>query len=43
MGALVATIHNPLIRQQYQKLVENGKSKIVAATNKLQNITPSSL
>jgi transposase len=38
MGALVATIHNPLIRQQYQRLVENGKSKmvaIVAAANKL--------
>jgi transposase len=38
MGALVATIHNPLIRQQYQRLVENGKSKMVAmvaAANKL--------
>lgn len=38
MGALVATIHNPLIRQQYQKLVEVGKSKmiaLVAAANKL--------
>lgn len=38
MGALVATIHNPLIRQQYQRLVESGKSKmvaIIAAANKL--------
>jgi len=38
MGALVATIHNPLIKQQYQRLVESGKSKMVAmvaAANKL--------
>jgi len=38
MGALVATIHNPLVREQYQRLVENGKSKMVAmvaAANKL--------
>jgi len=38
MGALVATVHNPLIRQQYQRLVESGKSKMVAmvaAANKL--------
>jgi len=38
MGALVATIHNPLIRQQYHRLLENGKSKmvaIIAAANKL--------
>ena len=38
MGALVATIHNALIRQQYQRLVESGKSKMVAmvaAANKL--------
>jgi len=38
MGALTATIYNPLIRQQYQRLVEGGKSKMVAmvaAANKL--------
>ncbi len=38
MGALSATIHNPLIRQKYQRLVQNGKSKMVAmvaAANKL--------
>lgn len=38
MGALSATIHNPMIRSQYQRLVENGKSKMVAmvaAANKL--------
>lgn len=38
MGALVATMHNPLIKQQYQRLLENGKSKmtaIIAAANKL--------
>ncbi len=38
MGALVATVHNPLIRQQYQRLLENGKCKmvaIIAAANKL--------
>jgi len=38
MGALVATVHNPLIRQQYHRLLENGKSKmvaIIAAANKL--------
>jgi len=38
MGALSATIHNPLIRQQYQRLLDNGKSKMVAmvaAANKL--------
>ncbi len=38
MGALVATVHNPLIRKQYQRLLENGKCKmvaIIAAANKL--------
>ena len=38
MGALVATVHNPLIKQQYHRLLENGKSKMVAmiaAANKL--------
>ena len=38
MGALVASVHNPLIRQQYLRLLEKGKSKmvaLVAAANKL--------
>lgn len=38
MGALIATVHNPLIKQQYQRLLENGKSKMIAiivAANKL--------
>ena len=38
MGALSATIHNPFIKQQYQRLIKNGKSKMVAmvaAANKL--------
>lgn len=38
MGALSATIHNPLIKQQYHRLLENGKCKMVAmvaAANKL--------
>lgn len=38
MGALVAMVHNPLIKQQYQRLIKNGKSKmvaIIAAANKL--------
>lgn len=38
MGALSATLHNPLIKQQYQRLLENGKPKMVAmiaAANKL--------
>jgi len=38
MGALVATIHNSFIKQQYQRLLQNGKSKmvaLVAAANKL--------
>lgn len=38
-GTLVATIHNPLIRQQYQRLLERGKSKMAAmvvAANKLR-------
>ncbi len=38
MGALSATKYNPLIKKQYQRLVENGKPKmqaIVAAANKL--------
>jgi transposase len=38
MAALSATQHNALIKQQYTRLVKNGKSKMVAmiaATNKL--------
>jgi len=38
MGALSATIHNPMIRSQYKRLIENGKPKMVAmiaAANKL--------
>lgn len=38
MGALTATIYNPLIREQYQRLLKNGKCKMVAmiaAANKL--------
>lgn len=38
MGALSASIFNPLIKQQYQRLLKNGKSKMVAmiaAANKL--------
>lgn len=38
MGALVATVHNPLIKKQYHRLLDNGKSKmvaIIAAANKL--------
>lgn len=38
MGALVATMHNPLVKEQYLRLLENGKSKMVAliaAANKL--------
>jgi len=41
MGALSATTHNPLVRAQYQRLVENGKPKMlamVAAANKLLRI-----
>jgi transposase len=41
MGGLVAAIHNPLIKQQYQRLLLNGKPKmvaIVAAANKLLRI-----
>ncbi len=32
MGALSATVYNPLIRQQYQRLIQNGKNKMVALT-----------
>ncbi len=32
MGALSATVHNPLVRQQYQRLLQNGKHKLVALT-----------
>lgn len=38
MAALSATLHNPLIKQQYTRLLLNGKSKMVAmiaAANKL--------
>lgn len=38
MGTLSATIYNPMIRSQYQRLVANGKPKMVAmvaASNKL--------
>lgn len=38
MGALTATIYNPSIREQYQRLLLNGKCKMVAmvaAANKL--------
>jgi len=38
MGALTATIYNPMIREQYQRLLANGKCKMVAmiaAANKL--------
>jgi len=38
MGALSATKYNPLIKKQYQRLLENGKCKmiaIIAAANKL--------
>jgi len=38
MGALSATIHNPMIRSQYKRLIENGKPKMlamIAAANKL--------
>ena len=38
MAALSATLHNPLIKQQYKRLIQNGKSKMVAmiaAANKL--------
>lgn len=38
MGALTATIYNPMIREQYQRLLSNGKCKMVAmiaAANKL--------
>ena len=38
MGALSATVHNPLVRQQYQRLLQKGKHKLVAliaAANKL--------
>ncbi len=38
MGALTATIYNPLIKTQYQRLLKNGKCKMVAliaAANKL--------
>jgi hypothetical protein len=38
MAALSATQHNALIKQQYTRLVKNGKSKMVAmiaTTNKL--------
>lgn len=38
MGALSATVYNPFIRQQYQRLLHKGKHKLVAliaAANKL--------
>ena len=35
MGALTTTIYNPMFREQYQRLLSNGKYKMVAAANKL--------
>ena len=32
MGTLAATIHNPIIKAFYQRLLDNGKKKIVALT-----------
>lgn len=38
MGALSAVVHNPLVQQQYQRLLQKGKNKLlalIAAANKL--------